>query len=91
MTDYVPPKSPEGTIDYTKITADSDAAFHAANEHGGIPLLDKDPQTPIRYAMMFDKRVGKLIWLVLYDIKGTDLATAKLHIVVDAQTGKLIP
>jgi len=70
--------------------ADSDTAFRVAKEHGGKPLLERNPEIEIRYAMMLDKNVGQLIWLVLYDIKGTDLASAKLHVAINAETGQFI-
>lgn len=77
-------------IELSSIKADSDAAFRVAEEHGGRSLLEKNPGTEIRYAMMWDKRVKQLIWLVFYDIKGTDVSSAKLHIVANAETGSFV-
>jgi hypothetical protein len=77
----------ESGIQISKIKADSDAAFRIAEEHGGRPLLEKNPATEVRYAMMWDKSVKQLIWLVFYDIKGTDISSAKLHVAANAETG----
>ncbi len=89
MTDYVP-KDKQLSVEVARINADSDAAFRMAEDHGGKPLLEKNPETEIRYAMMLDKRVGQLVWLVLYDINGTDFSTAKLHVAINAETGQFI-
>jgi hypothetical protein len=77
-------------VEVSRIRADSDIAFRVAQEHGGKPLLEKDPEIEIRYAMMLDKKVGQLIWLVFYDIKGADFSSAKLHVAINAQTGEFI-
>jgi len=50
-------------------------------------LLEKNPDTEVRYAMMWDKNVKQSIWLVFYDIKGTDISSAKLHVAANAETG----
>ncbi len=89
VTDYVP-KDKQLSVEVARINADSDAAFRMAEDHGGKPLLEKNPETEIRYAMMLDKRVGQLVWLVLYDINGTDFSTAKLHVAINAETGQFI-
>ncbi len=77
-------------VEVTRIRADSDAAFRVAQEHGGRSLLERNPRLEIRYAMMLDKKVGQLIWLVFYDIKGTDFSSAKLHVAINAETGAFI-
>ena len=77
-------------VEVTRIKADSDTAFRVAKEHGGKPLLERNPEIEIRYAMMLDKKVGQLIWLVFYDIKGTDFSSAKLHVAINAETGEFI-
>jgi len=89
MSDYELPDKESG-IQPSKIKADSDAAFRIAEEHGGRPLLEKNPDTEVRYAMMWDKGVKQLVWLVFYDIKGTDISSAKLHIAANAETGGFI-
>ncbi len=75
-------------IDVAGIRADSDTAFRVAQEHGGKPLLEKNPETEIRYALMLDKKTVQLMWLVLYDVKGSDIAGAKLHARINAETGE---
>lgn len=85
-SDYELPCKESG-IQFSKIKADSDAAFRIAEEHGGRPLLEKNPEMEIRYAMMWDKGVKQLIWMVFYDIKGTDMSSAKLHVAANAETG----
>jgi len=77
-------------VEVTRIKADSDTAFRVAKEHGGKPLLERNPEIEIRYAMMLDKKVGQLIWLVFYDIKGTDFSGAKLHVAINAETSEFI-
>ncbi len=89
VSDYEP-KDKQGAIDPGRIKADSDSAFRVAEEHGGKPLLERNPETEIRYAMMWDKGVGRLIWLVFYDIKGTDFSSAKLHVATNAETGEFL-
>jgi hypothetical protein len=90
LTDYQPPKNGERPVDVTRIKADSDTAFRVAKEHGGKSLLDKNPEIEIRYAMMFEKRISQLIWLVFYDIKDTDISSAKLRVAINAETGEFI-
>ena len=89
VADYEP-EGKESPVEVARINADSDAAFRMAEEHGGKPLLEKNPETDIRYAMMFDRGVGQLTWVVVYDIKGTDLSTAKLHVTINAGTGEFL-
>lgn len=64
VADYDGQSSGQYPIDVAKLRADSDTAFRVTKEHGGKPLLDKNPQIEIRYAMEFEKRIGQLIWLV---------------------------
>jgi hypothetical protein len=89
VTDYEPDDK-QSPVEAARIKADSDAAFRMAEEHGGKPLLGKNPETDIRYAMMFDRGLGQLTWLVFYDIKGNDISTAKLHAAINAETGEFI-
>jgi len=77
-------------IELLRIKADSDAAFRLSEEHGGRSLLEKNPDTEIRYAMMWDQSVKQLVWLVVYDIKGADISSAKLHVTANAETGNFI-
>jgi hypothetical protein len=86
VSDYEP-QDKQTAIEPSRIKADSDAAFRVSEEHGGRSLLEKNPDTEIRYAMMWDKGVKQLVWLVFYDIKGTDLSSAKLHVTANAETG----
>jgi hypothetical protein len=90
VTDYEPQPNGERPVEASKIKADSDAAFRAAKEYGGKPLLDKNPEIEIRYAMMLEKKIGQLVWLVFYDIKGTDISSAKLYVAINAETGDFI-
>jgi len=88
-SDYEP-LDKQTTIEVSKIKADSDAAFRVSEDHGGKSLLEKDPGIEIRYAMMWDKGVKQLIWLVFYEVKGTDISSAKLHVASNAQTGDFV-
>jgi hypothetical protein len=89
LFDYDPQDKQTG-IEFPRIKADSDVAFRIAQEHGGRSLLEKNPATEIRYAMMWDKNVRHLVWLVLYGIRGSDISTAKLHVAADAETGDFL-
>jgi hypothetical protein len=89
LSDYEP-QGKQTAIDPSRIKADSDAAFRVSEEHGGRSLLEKNPDTEIRYAMMWDKGVKQLIWLVFYDVKGTDISSAKLHVAANAETGDFL-
>lgn len=89
VSNYVP-QDKQAAIEPSRIKTDSDAAFRVSKEHGGRLLLEKNPDTEIRYAMMWDKGVKELIWLVFYDIRGTDISSAKLHVAVNANTGAFL-
>jgi len=89
LFDYDPQDKQTG-IEFSRIKADSDVAFRIAQEHGGRSLLEKNPATEIRYAMMWDKKVRHLVWLVFYDIRGSEISTAKLQVAADAETGDFL-
>jgi len=66
---------------------DSDAAYAAAQKHGGDKLVKKDKDQPVTYLLDWDPRASKLVWHVSY---GTSRRDAKLTVDVDATTGEYI-
>ena len=75
---------PAAIFEPTSFQTDSDKAFAATLEHGGAPLIKKDPQQPILYLLDWDARRKQLLWVVVYGKSATD----RLGIgVVDATTG----
>jgi hypothetical protein len=72
-------------LNYLKV--DSDKAFEVAQEHGGKQLLEKAPETDIRYLLDFDARASELKWHVIYGANG---GIARLSVVVDASSGVFV-
>jgi hypothetical protein len=72
-------------IQFLKI--DSDKALEVAQQHGGDKLLEKEPNTPILYALDWNRQTNELEWHLIY---GTDRDSAKLRVAVDASTGAFL-
>jgi hypothetical protein len=75
---------PAAIFDPTAFQTDSDKAFAATLEHGGAPIIKKDPQQPILYLLDWDARRKQLLWVVVYGKSATDRQGVG---VVDATTG----
>jgi len=75
---------PAAIFDPTSLQTDSDKAFAVTLEHGGAPIIKKDPQQPILYLLDWDARRKQLLWVVVYGKSATDRQGVG---VVDATTG----
>ena len=75
---------PAAIFDPMSLQTDSDKAFAVTLEHGGAPIIKKDPQQPILYLLDWDARRKQLLWVVVYGKSATDRQGVG---VVDATTG----
>ena len=75
---------PAAIFEPASFQTDSDKAFAVTLEHGGVPLIKKDPQQPILYLLDWDARRKQLLWVVVYGKSATDRQGIG---VVDATTG----
>jgi hypothetical protein len=69
------------------LKVDSDKALEIAQKHGGDKVLEKDPDTPILYALDWNHATNELTWHVIY---GNSRDEAKLRIAVNGTTGEFI-
>jgi hypothetical protein len=74
-------------FDLNYLRVDSDKAFEVAQAHGGKELLEKAPETEIKYLLDWDAHASELKWHVIY---GGNEGLAKLSVVVDASTGLFV-
>ncbi len=81
---YSPTNTSTQVFNVQFLKVDSDKALEAAQKHGGEKLLAEEPDTPVLYVLDWDRPENKLVWHVIY---GTDRASAKLRVAVDATTG----
>jgi len=84
---YSPSNASTQVFDIAFLKVDSDQALETAQKHGGDKILEKDPDTPILYALDWSRAGNQLIWHVIY---GTSRDDAKLRIAVNASTGDFI-
>jgi hypothetical protein len=82
---YSPANSSTQIFNVQFLKADTDKAFAIAQEHGGEKLLQKEPDTPVFYILEWNRQENNLLWHVIY---GTDRATAKLRVAVNASSGE---
>lgn len=75
-----------GMFDRSALQVDSDAAFKAAQEHGGSALMKKNASQEVMYALDLDPKGKQLVWYVMY---GQPPDTKSIG-VVNATTGKFI-
>jgi hypothetical protein len=68
------------------LKVDSDKAYDVAQQHGGSTLVQKNPQQPILYVLLFSPEKNALQWHVVY---GTEEKAAGAGI-VHATTGAWI-
>lgn len=66
---------------------DSDKAFAVTLEHGGAPLIQKDPQQAIVYLLDWDPKKKEPLWWVIYGKSGSE---RKGLCVINARTGAFI-
>jgi len=74
-------------FDIAFLKVDSDKALEVAQGHGGDKILEKDPDTPVLYALDWSRATNQLIWHVIY---GSSRDDAKLRVAVNATTGEFI-
>lgn len=84
---YSPTNSSTQVFDIAFLKVDSDKALETAQKHGGDKVLEKDPDTPVIYALDWSRATSELIWHVIY---GTSRDDAKLRVAVNATTGDFI-
>ena len=68
------------------LKTDSDKALDTAEKHGGEKLMQKDPNTPVNYALDWSRATNELIWHVIYG----DRDNPKLRVAVNASSGEFI-
>ena len=83
---YNPSNTSTTVFDMAFLRSDSDVAFKAAEKHGIAPLLKKDQDTKIYYALNWRPHENKLVWRVLVG----DQNDPKMTLDVDASTGTFI-
>jgi hypothetical protein len=74
-------------FDIAFLKVDSDKALEIAQAHGGDKILQKDPDTPVLYALDWSRATNQLIWHVIY---GASRDEAKLRVAVNATSGEFI-
>jgi hypothetical protein len=84
---YSPANSSTQVFNIQFLKVDSDKALEAAQKHGGDKLLEKEPDTPILYALDWNRQTNELTWHVIY---GLDRMSAKLRVAVNASTGEFL-
>ena len=84
---YSPTNTSTQVFDIAFLKVDSDQALETAQKHGGDKLLEQAPDTPILYLLDWNRQTNELTWHVIY---GTDRASAKLRVAVNASTGDFL-
>jgi hypothetical protein len=84
---YSPNNSSTTIFDVAFLKVDSDKALEVAQKHGGDKVLEKDPSTPILYALDWSRATNELIWHVIY---GNSRDDARLRVAVNASSGEFI-
>ena len=83
---YSPSNSSTQVFDMQFLKTDSDKALDTAEKHGGEKLMQKDPNTPVNYALDWSRATNELIWHVIYG----DRDNPKLRVAVNASSGDFI-
>jgi len=84
---YSPSNTSTMAFDLQFLKVDSDKALETAQKHGGDKVLEKVPATPILYILDWHHQTNDLVWHVIY---GTDRASAKLSVEVNASSGDFL-
>lgn len=74
-------------FDFNFLKIDSDKALEVANKKGGAALLKKEPDTRIRYKLVWEPSKNRLLWHVIYGMNESD---AKLQVWVNATSGDFV-
>jgi hypothetical protein len=69
------------------VKTDTDKAFAITLQHGGDAILKKDPQQPILYVLLKDRKLNVPVWYVIY---GTSEKDRKGISVINATTGAFV-
>src|ERR1700726_4851010 len=69
------------------VKTDTDKAFEITRQHGGEAILKKNPQQPITYLLLKDRKQNVLVWYVIY---GTSEKDRKGISVINATTGAFV-
>ena len=84
---YSPTNTSTQIFDIQFLKIDSDQALETAKQHGGDKLLESAPDTPVLYALSWDRAANGLLWHVAF---GADRDSAKLRVAVNASTGEFV-
>jgi len=69
------------------VKTDTDKAFAITLQHGGEAILKKDPQQPVTYLLLKDRKQNVPVWYVIY---GTSEKDRKGIGVINATTGAFV-
>ena len=69
------------------LKTDTDKAFSVAQQHGGDAIVKKDPQQPITYVLLKDRKLNVPVWYVIYGASEKD---RKGIGVINATTGAFV-
>ncbi len=69
------------------LKTDTDQAFATAQQHGGDAIVKKDPNRPVTYVLLKDRKRNGPVWYVIYGASDKD---AKGVGMIDANTGAFI-
>ena len=69
------------------VKTDTDKAFALTLQHGGDAILKKDPQQPVTYVLLKDRKQNVPVWYVIY---GTSEKDRKGIGVINATTGAFV-
>src|SRR6202162_4065713 len=82
---YTPTNSSTQIFNVQFLKVDTDKDFAVAQQHSGDKLLEKEPNTPVFYVLVWNRQANELLWHVIY---GADRDTANLRVAVNASTGE---
>jgi hypothetical protein len=69
------------------LKTDTDQAFTIAQQHGGDAIVKKDPQQPVTYVLLKDRKQNGPVWYVIYGASEKD---RKGIGVINATTGAFV-
>jgi hypothetical protein len=83
---YSPGNASTQAFNTNFLKIDSDKAFEIAQKNGGKAVLKKNPDLPIKFALMWDRQHNRLLWRVIYGPENQ----SKLRLLVNALTGEFV-
>jgi hypothetical protein len=69
------------------LKVDSDRAYEIAQQHGGAALVQKNPQQPILYVLLFSPEKNALLWHVVYGTEEKAAGAGIVHATTGAWVG----